>query len=90
MQLWKFHRDEAPLEVPFDAEAFFQDQLNILGFPSGLVVCVADGHFGECDEFDKTDEADDSDINESASLETRHKRDKAQSKIQLSHFSIKE
>jgi hypothetical protein len=59
--------EEAPLEISFDKDAFFQDPLDILGLLSGLVVCLPVANTDDSDEWDDgndseelgyTDEAD--------------------------------
>jgi hypothetical protein len=49
--------EEAPLEISFDKDAFFQDPLDILGLLSGLVVCLP---VANTDDSDKWDDGNDS------------------------------
>jgi hypothetical protein len=96
--------EEAPLEISFDNDAFFQDPLDILGLLSGLVVClplVNTDDFDEWDDMDDleelgdTDEADKSDsVVDSDDMEHQAPEPLAEigvkSKILLSHFSVRE
>jgi ankyrin repeat protein len=96
--------EEAPLEISFDNDAFFQDPLDILGLLSGLVVCLPLANTDDFDEWDDmddleelgdTDEADKSDsVVDSDDMEHQAPEPLAEigvkSKILLSHFSVKE
>ena len=58
--------EEAPLEISFDKDAFFQDPLDILGLLSGLVVCLPVANYEPLAKIG------------------------VESRILLSHFSVKE
>jgi len=82
-----------PLEIIFDEDALFQDHIDILGFLSGLVVCVPE-HGAEIDEIsisseeDKFSKGDKS--SRSALTRDSPKNISQRSRILLSHFSVKE
>jgi len=96
--------EEAPLEISFDKDAFFQDPLDILGLLSGLVVCLPVANTDDSDEWDDTDDSeglgynDETDkldsVVDSGDMEYQAPEPLAKicvkSKILLSHFSVKE
>jgi hypothetical protein len=96
--------EEAPLEIFFDKDAFFQDPLDILGLLSGLVVCLPHANTDDSDEWadmyhseelyytdkaNKLDSVVDSDDMEHQAPEPLAEIG-VKSKILLSHFSVKE
>jgi hypothetical protein len=75
---------ECPLKVSFDRDDLIQDPLDIMSILSGLVVYrLPDDRSDNSD-----DDVDDSDMDEDLYLQPEI--DKTESKILLSHFSVKE
>lgn len=83
--------ESAPLKVSFDKDNFFADPLDILGLLSGLVICLPDPDSGDTDseDTDAITVLQDDDGTEQAP-ESRPKLYTTNSKVLLSHFSIKE